>query len=212
MLLMDDNIEFAHIYADEEPGEEQTESAKILKKRIIKLNRENNAFVISILIDDYHPSVHRLDENKMIADFNKKGTEVDFLGYESGFKSTAHNLIRELPRNLLKTELFRHPEREILLLEEFHAKDMHKIGLEEDHKTRHHFTCALLSASWALCRLGIFMPPKGAIRNLTRRNFPAKKILTILPEKYREVEHKALDIIGSTKFKKVLPRIEYEFF
>ena len=73
-------------------------------------------------------------------------------------------------------------------------------------------TCALLSASWSLSRLGIYTVPTGVIRNLTKKEFVAEKLITILPEKYREVENKVLEIIKSSKFKGALNRIEYKYF
>ncbi|MDD4333052.1 MAG: hypothetical protein PHT51_02970 [Patescibacteria group bacterium] len=204
----DYNLEFAHIYADEEFGLEQLKSLEVLKKVISKLKKENKTFVTSILIDEFHPVVFRLDENKIIEEFKKHGIVVDFIGYESKLGIIADKILKELPKSMLKLEHFHKPEKEILMLKENNKK----IGLKEDFAFMYRHTCALLSCSWSLCRLGIFKIPKDAIRNLSNANFDAKRIITILPEKYRVVEDKIIEIIKSSKYKKAVQNIEYEFF
>lgn len=202
------NIEFAHIYADEEFGEEQIKSIEILKNVIARLKKERQTFVISVFIDEFHPVIFKLDERKMIAEFKKHGIEVDFVGYESKLGDISNQLIQELPKSMLKLEHFHKPEKEVLIFEE----DNKKIGLKEEFKFAYRHTCALLSASWSLCRLGIYKIPSEAINNLNKKTFEAKRIITILPEKYRPVEDKVLEIITATRFKKSIENIQYEFF
>ena len=108
----------------------------------------------------------------------------------------------------MKIENFTKPEKEVLLLKNHDSK----IGLKEEFEFMYRHTCALLSASWSLCRLGVFQIPQDAIRNLTNKDFEAKKLITILPEKYHVVEDKVLEIIKSTKFKDSIKNTEYEFF
>ena len=79
----DYNIEFAHIYADEEFGEEQAKSIDIVKTVISNLKKSNKSFVTSVLIDEFHPVVFKLNENEMVEEFRKYDVEVDFIGYES---------------------------------------------------------------------------------------------------------------------------------
>lgn len=97
---------------------------------------------------------------------------------------------------------------EVLILEE----NKQKIGLKESSGFMYRHTCALLSASWSLSRLGIYTVPEKAVKNLTEKKFVARKLITILPEKYREVENKVIEIIKSTKFKDTLNNIEYKYF
>jgi len=206
--MLDYNIEFAHIYADEPFGNEQFKSMELLKKVIAKLKKEGKTFVISILIDEFHPVVFKLDENEIIEEFKKQGIVVDFIGYESKLGSIADEIIKELPKSMLKLEHFNKPEKEVLLLKNHNGK----IGLKEEFEFMYRHTCALLSASWSLCRLGEFKIPQDAIHNLTNKSFEAKKLITILPEKYHPVEDKVIDIIKSTKFKNSVKNMEYEFF
>lgn len=204
----DYNIEFAHIYADEEFGEEQLKSMEILKKIILKLKKAGKTVVISILIDEFHPVVFKLDENKIIEEFKKHGIKVDFIGYESKLGIIADKIVKELPKSKLKLEHFHKPEKKVLMLEENNKN----IGLKEEFKFMSRHTCALSSCSWSLCRLGVFKIPPDAIRNLTKTCFEANKIITILPEKYRAVENRVIEIINTTKYKKAVKNMEYDFF
>ncbi len=204
----DYNIEFAHIYADEQFGDEQIRSIKVLKKVISNLNKNNKSFVISVLIDEFHPVVFKLNENEMIKEFLKYNVAVDFIGYESKLGVVADEIINYLPKSMLKLEHFNKPEKEALVLENHNSK----IGLREEFEFAYRHTCALLSASWSMCRLGIQKIPQDAVRSLSNKTFEAHKVITILPEKYRAVEDKVIEIIKSTKFKSATKDIEYEFF
>lgn len=204
----DYNIEFAHIYADEQFGNEQIKSIEILKKVISNLNTANKSFVISVLIDEFHPVVFKLNEAEMVEEFLKYDIAVDFIGYESKLGVVADEIIDYLPKSMLKLEYFNNPEKEALVLQNHNGK----IGLKEEFEFASRHTCALLSASWSMCRLGILKIPQDAIRNLNNKTFEAHKVITILPEKYHAVEDKVIEIIKSTKFNNVVQDMEYEFF
>ena len=197
MLKLDYNIEFAHIYADEEFGKEQIKSIEILKKIIDKLQKQNKSFVVSLLIDEFHPVVFNLNEEKIIQEFKKHGVDVDFIGYESKLGSVSDQLIKEIPLSEIKMEHFHKPEKEVLVLEEGNSKT----GLREEFKFMYRHTCAMLSATWSLCRLGIYKIPEDAIHNITGKAFEANKLITILPSKYKPVEDKVIEIIKATKFR-----------
>ena len=53
---------------------------------------------------------------------------------------------------------------------------------------------------------------KDSKNKFSDKPFHAKKIITIIPEKYRSNEMKADQIIEETKYKDCLERINYEFF
>jgi hypothetical protein len=202
------NIEFAHIYADEDFGKEQIKSMEILKHVLVRLQKEKKTYVISILIDEFHPTRCTIDEESIVEVCKRNGIAIDFIGYESKLDKVANKVIKGLPRPLLTIEHFHQPEKEVLVLQEHHEH----IGLTEHVKCTYRHTCAVLSASWTLCRLGKFSTPPNAIRRLTNKQFTAKNVITILPEKYRAVEDKVLEIINTTKDKCLIKKIEYEFF
>lgn len=209
---MDYNIEFAHIYADEEFGSEQIEGAKILRQVAQRLDKEGQSYTINILIDEFHPAVFKLDIQNLIHKFKEQGIAVDAVGYESKFCEVSDLLLKELPSHLLKEAHFHKPEKDVLLLEECKGKHCKDIGLEDEFPFMKRPTCALLSAPWSLSRLGLYPLAEGAVTSLTNKEFQAKRLITILPEKYRVVEDKVQEIIGVTKFKDVLAHIQYEYF
>lgn len=204
----DYNIEFAHIYADEQFDTEQIKSGEILKEVITRLERKNKTFVVSVLIDEFHPVMFKLNEGEMVDELKKHGISVDFIGYESKLGVVADDLINFLPQSMLKLEHFSKSEKEALVLQNHNGK----IGLKEEFEFTYRHTCALLSASWSMCRLGILKIPPDAVRNLSGKTFEAKNLITILPEKYRSVEDKVVGIVRSTKFNDVILNMKYEFF
>lgn len=196
MSNSDYSIEFAHIYADEVFGDEQAKSIDIAKEVIESLKEQRRSFVTSILIDDYNPSELTLDEEEFLKWVRSFGIDIDFVGHEAGFAPISDALLTEIPKSKLKLEYFHGHQKNVLLL---HGK--HNIGLKEYRGKLTKHTCSILSAAWTLCRLGIYKSPSGSITSLSGKPFSANKIITILPEKYKEGENKVLDIIKSTKYK-----------
>lgn len=208
LIYNDYNIEFAHIYADELFGDSQIESIEILKKLIERLKKENRSYVLTVLIDDYHVTNSNVDVKKLIKEINSYGINADLIGFESKLTKHADNLIKNLPKKMLKIDLFQSPQKEVLSLN----YNSHKIGLRESQFLIVRHTCAILSAVWTLSRLGIYKLDKEQIKNLSNKPFVAKNTITILPKKYKSVENKVLKIIESTKFAKLLSRIHYKFY
>lgn len=208
MSKPDYNIEFAHIYADDSFKEEQAKSIIILKEAISQVKEQNKSFVISNLLDDSHPPVFKLENDKIIKKYQEKGVDIDFIGFESKLGAIADKLIKEIPNSELKYEYFHDPDKQVLMLNE----EGKKIGLEDEYEFMYRHTCALLSAAWTLSRLGVYDIPSKAIYRASNSEFKAKKAITILPKKYKSVEDKVLEILRSTKFEEVIDRMEYKYF
>ncbi|MFH0854797.1 MAG: hypothetical protein V1891_04905 [bacterium] len=185
---VDYNIEYAHIYSDCLFGYEQRESIKVLKKLIIELERSHKSYSLSILIDEYNPSIHRLKIDDFIKLLDKLGALPNFIEFES---------------NLTK-------EKDILL------EKMRSKTKNEYHKyiaSHNKLPCSFLVAIWYLRRLGIFENINIALKNLNNNApFIGKRIITILPEKYRAIEKKTLQIIECSEYKSCLPKINHIFF
>ncbi|MDZ4228018.1 MAG: hypothetical protein U1E54_02115 [Candidatus Levybacteria bacterium] len=203
MHSIDYNIEFAHIYVDDEFSAEQVESIEILRNLIVNLSNQEENFVTTILIDDYNPKENILDENDLINKIKSFNIPLDFIAYESKLNQVADKLIADLPQTLLRVE----GKKNIFL--EINNKS---IKLRDNLGFLLKNTCTLLTASWLLCRLGKYRLPDGAIRNLSGKTFEASRIVTILPEKYRKSESRALDIIRALGNHDLLKHIEYRFF
>lgn len=203
----DYNLEFSHIYANESFSKEQLTSIEIAKKIAGLWERKNISFVTTVLIDDYNATVSTLNHEKLLTRIEKEGINVDFLGFESRFSQLSNKLIKELPTTKMNLEYFSHPQKEVLIL---HGDK--KIGLTEsfDFSVRH--TCAILSATWTMCRLGEYPLPKNSVINRNKKEFRSKKTMTVLPKKYEEGEKKVLDIIKMAGFRKAASNIEYKFF
>ncbi|MFH0869564.1 MAG: hypothetical protein V1866_00725 [archaeon] len=207
-IKTDYNIEFAHFYADKELSKEQVKSVSILNEFIKKLELEGKTYVVSVLVDDFHPTIFRLDKQRIVEELNKLGVSIDFIGFESKLGVVGDQLIQDIPKPLLKLEHFNNPRKEVLMLE----KDKEEISLEEEFKFMYRHTCALLSAAWSLCRLGVYNIPEDAVLSLGNKAFAAKKTMTILPEQYKHVEDKVLDIISATKYGAAAKDVGYTFF
>lgn len=207
-MIVDYNLEFAHIYADEQFGPEQAKGLVRANEVMARLSAAGKTFVTSVLIDEFNPINNTLDEHEFIERLKVNNTPIDFIGYESRFTAIADLVIRELPTSMLTLKNFNHPDRSVLMLQDGPLK----IGLEEKKPKLKH-TCAILSAAWTLCRLGVYQLPEGGVKVLnSKQKFVARKTITILPEKYRSNEDRVLEIIKNLPHRERLLDIEYEFF
>jgi hypothetical protein len=207
MKKFDFHIEFSHIYADEEFGEEQISGILKLKEVIENLKAEGKTFITSILIDDFNPVQLKLDEDIFLSKVRSYGVPIDFVAYESKFCPVANKIIKTLPNSNLIFEYFNSSNKEILVLN----SNGKKIGLRERRSMKQKHTCAILSSAWTLCRLGCYNFPKGSLKKLSNKSYQAKEILTILPKKYMKSEDKVIEIIQSAKFSKLLTKVHYVF-
>ncbi len=196
-MVNDYNIEFAHIYADKEFGKEQEKSIEILKKITEDLTSRDKTFVTCILIDEFSPKEKTLDEDEFLGEIIERGAKIGFIYYESNLQDNAKKLIKLIDKSRLKVEKF--SGKDVIILDS-------KIGLTDKEGKP---TCSLLIATWILGRLGVH---KLDLKDSTRKLFEAKKVITILPEKYKTSEAKALEIIKATKFKDQVKNIHYKFF
>lgn len=204
----DYNIEFAHIYADEHFGESQIQSIKVLKKVIKKLDKQNKSYVLGVLIDDYHCVNPQINIKQLIQKIESFDINVDFIGFESKLTKHVNELIKKLPKEILRIDSFQSPQKEVLTL---NCKS-HKIGLRVSQYSTIRHTCAVLSAVWTLSRLGIYHLSRNQIRKFSNKPFVAKNTITILPKKYKTVEDKVIKIIEKANFDNLLSKINYEFY
>ncbi len=198
--MNDFNVEFGHIYSDQEFGKEQIQSIQRAKKVLQDLEKRRKSFTTVVLIDEYSPIVSTLEETQFLKEMGNKDLRPDFIAYESNLTAIADKIIESIPKIKLKTESIK--GKKVLIL----ITDKKRIGLK-DNLGRH--TCSMLIAAWILARLGLFDIP---IKKYGKSSFPGKKLITILPEKYRETEKKVLEILEVTKYKKEVKKVRYEFF
>ena len=205
------NIEFGHIYSHEEFGSEHRESLRVLSDVCRRLDANGHSYVLSVLIDDFNAPKRTLRASRYLRELAAHGAKVDYIGDESRFVPTADMLIETLPRSQLTLSSFRDRARNVLLF----RSDPHLFGLREHSSSGYRHTCAILSASWALCRLGyIERPRRGTvpIGPQVRAPFHADRTITILPRTYQRIEEKVSALICASPFSKAMRQMSYQFF
>lgn len=217
MEKVDYNIEFAHIYSDQKDlTNEQLESARLTKKIVDDLIKKNKTFVLTLLVDEYHPEFHKLNFNKFLKKLEKEGVPPTYIAYESRMVSAAKLLMKSIPDNFKKTAKF-HPKIEVTeRITSLICKDGREIKLETQGNIIHfsRYTCAILSCAWVLLRLGVIQA-KNAIEltGLTQpKPFAGKEVINVLPKKYSSVELANKNIIKSTPYKYLIKNIHSKLF
>lgn len=188
MIRADNHLEFAHIYADTEFGRDQLRSALIAKQI---LGESGGRTVSAVLVDDLHIDRNTLNLHSLASSIRAAGIKVDHIAFESRFDVVADQIIQAIPEEMLSLETFRKQKRQVLNL----ALGDTRIGLKTFEQGREVHSCALLSASWSLCRLGIFPFPQGSLLSFTDAPVIARRATSILHRSYDPVERKVREII-----------------
>lgn len=187
--MVDYSIEFAHIYADDKFGREQEKSIEILKKIIIKCLRKRTSFSLCVLIDEYNPKKKTLSLDNFLLELDKHNIYPHFIGFESKLVSKKKFMLDHIKDKKLK-------------------KDYDKYI-----KKKNHIPCSFLVAIWYLYRLGIVSLNQEIYRCYKHSNhFHSKKLINILPVKYKAAEERAHKILGNTIFSGQLRNIETIFY
>lgn len=184
----DYSIEYAHIYSNENFGEEQIKSVNLIKSLIDRLDKKKKTYSTVILVDEYNPQKFILNINKMKKILEKYGIKPDYIGYESKLVYFSDYVLKEM-----------------------HYKE--KKNLIQYIKKHQKLPCSLLITVWYLLRLGKIRGQNFFEQINKQKPFCARKLVNILPKKYMDVEKKAFDILKSTKkFKNVVNDIKYIFY
>jgi len=185
--MLDYNIEYAHIYMDESFNEEHKKAVDSVKELEKKIKKKKLSFIKGVLIDDYNPEVHKLDVQDFVKKLNRYEVKPDFVGFESKMAN-----YKDFMLSIMSPKVRRE-----------YIKYIKKIGK---------VPCSLLAATWYLVRLGVFPASDEMYKDFGRKNqFVSRKIINILPKKFRETEKKALKIIEGSAYKRYLKNIEYKY-
>ncbi len=217
MEKVDYNIEFAHIYSDQPAlTDEQIQSADVTKKLIEKIAGNNKTFVLTLLVDEYHPKFHKLNFNKFLKNLEKLGAPPTYIAYESKMVPAAKMLLKSIPYDMKKTIRF-HPEITIneevtYLVDRGGMKIKIKTKGDVIHFSR--YTCALLSCAWVLLRFGVIQAKNAVeLTGLTApKPFAGRNVINVLPKKYKEVELANKNIILATQYKHLVKNVHSELF
>lgn len=188
MEKIDFNIEYAHIYSDEEFGQEHRDSLAVLELVLEVIRGAGQSYNLNLLIDEYHPDINNLDINSFVNKLANKGFSPDYLYMESELHKDIHLFISSLTRDK-------------------YIEDYEKYLKKKDKSP-----CSYLIASWYLKRLGVL--PIDNLQKVTETTKPfcGKKIINILDEKYKENENRAIDLIRNSTYAQHVDDIIYYFY
>lgn len=206
--MVDYNIELAHIYSDDEIGEEQELSIREGIKLINRLRGNSESFSVSLLIDNYNTSSFTVGEDQLVDLAKSHGVSLDFIIHEAELVSLCDLLVKDMDPLAVERVKFLKYNKESLVLK--HNGKI--IGIKDYFDTHERNTCAALVACWHLARLGVYPMPEDKIRRLSDASFQARRSITVLPKKYKSNEDKVLAILGSTIYKDLVEKIEYIYF
>jgi len=187
--MVDYNIEFAHIYTDEAFSPEHAEGISVLKKVLAGLP-SGTKVTTSVLIDDYNPTKNLLVVSDFTRQLSEAGVTPDFIAWESVLTKQGYSLLNSI-----------HDDRVYKTYENYirsHGK----------------FPCSYLIAVWNLIRLGYLTLPDNLFccANKPVGSFTATNIYSVLPDRFAEVEKKALDIIKATSYADALKQVQHIYF
>jgi len=191
MEKVDFNIEYAHIYVNEGFNSEHKKAAFLFVERTKELGELGKSYSSVVLIDDYNPSEHLLSEERFLHLLAKRNAAPDFVGYEARIVPLVEDVLDAM--------------------DDKDAKSVRRYIV-----SRGRVPCSFLIVVWHLLRLGEIDDKKFGIYHpldpLIDKPFVGKKLITILPERFKSVEERARDVIGRSQFGGVLDRLDYQFF
>lgn len=190
--ILDYNIEFAHIYTNESFSSEQERGVILTLKKEKELEKQKYKVASGVLIDDYSPAERLLEIPDYLKKLEQAGRAPDFAGLEgslTGFKNTLLDLVE---KKSIKKEYVRYID-----------------------KKNGKIPCSFLIVVWYLLRLGLLDPSGDGnflIKGSPNANFAARRLINILPERFRAVEERAKELLLATNYKSYVDNIEYIFF
>jgi len=175
--MVDYNIEFGHIYLNENFSKEHFDGAQVAKKVVSDLKKCNKTYSLTLMIDDYNPDEQLLHLEEYLTELTKIGIRPDFMVYESSLTK-----FKDLMLDKASSEISR--------------KYRHYI------ENKGKCPCSFLISIWHILRLGLIKDGSAifALSNRPIEEFYARNIITILPARFQEVEKMGMNIIDSTTF------------
>ncbi len=191
MQPTDYSIEFSHIYLNETFSHEHQKSISVLKEFIDELDG-NDTYSLNVLIDDYNATDEVLDIKDFKQQLEDAGVMPDYLAYEARLVDYSSTLLSHMKENKLKRSYIRYIENKGII------------------------PCSFMIATWYLLRLGALpLNPETLVYEKNgghSKAFVAKNIVSILPDRFRGVEHKAELIIRATPFAAMNAQIERIYY
>lgn len=184
---MDDySIEISHIYINETFSHEHEESINKFHKYSKNIDGSMSA---AVLIDNYNPNEDLLDLDDFLKKLTGMNAAPDFLGFEANMEPYKNRMLDVITDKRLQSSYARYID----------GKDK--------------LPCSFMTAIWYLIRLGHFEPDLAQIRQLNGREFaPARYLINILPERFRAVEAKTLELIAGSIYSDSAYNVDFIFY
>ncbi len=172
----DVNVEFGHIYINENYSPEHYKSASLLRDFLSE--NKGLSVVKSLLIDNYNARETVLNIDGYIDEIGTVFEKPDFVILEKNLLPYADMLIGQLKEGKVKRQYTSYIEK------------------------NDHYPCSLLVATWNAARLGLIRIANGDFlhKNKPADCFYATAILSILPTRFGSVEKRALDILKESNW------------
>lgn len=181
------SVEYFHIYTDEEINGRHKRGLDYLKT--IEKSWQFKYDKV-ILIDNYNPTNHILDSQKVLDYLDQEKMLPDFWAYEGDLIKNAEKLLNNISSNKIRRSY-------------------------EDYINKNKkYPCSLLTASWYLTRLGR-LDYNGVIKNVSGNKnayTAANKLINILPQDYKEIEKRAFKVIKNSIYKTETDNIQDLFY
>lgn len=193
-------VELAHIYKDETFGKDQEKSFRILEALGSSLGDDIGTCV---LVDDLNVTGDVWDDSYLIELFEDK--RVDFVYSEKSLSLIADALIGNIPN--VRVERFGKLNKNVWVYDD----GIHRFGLREridGFENRDY--CVLLSFCWTLCKLGLVDYVDYGL--MDGDVLTGDCLLTILPERFRDVENNVTVMLESMFGEYEVNRLSYCYY
>ena len=180
------NVEFFHIYADEEISPVHTKSIDYLKSAAKAWDVDAT---LSILIDDYNSKAINVVPESVYEYLKNEGMAPHFWAYESDMIGYVHSFLESMTDK--------------------HTLKGYKTYISQHNK----FPCSLLTTVWYLVRLGVFEPSIiHSFDGVSAKYQTPDRLISILPEQFRTIEEKVVKNLKRSKYKEYADKIQALFY
>lgn len=176
-------LEYGHIYVDDLIN--NNINLKKLKNEIDLVSNIKRTIQVNksvVLIDDkahFLSNVDKLNISFFVQSlYEQFGLKPEMLFFEKDFEKIANEILKSIPKDLLKTEYFRKSQKRVTFLK----VNGYSIPLKEHYENHEKYTCPILSASWLTYKKD----------KLCDKHY---NTLTVLSKKYEKVEEQVHEIL-----------------